>query len=757
MKNSGMTKMTLRDIAKNFLQYLSMIVIVMLAVTLFCGFISNTLTLKKTIDDYYKASNLTDIICQYTSISADDRDFLQSLSGVDEIEYRFYCEGSVNQKSAKIYAADSDNQISVPIIKNGTRGVLVDQNVAKRDYLSIGDEINIEIPYGNTKFSSDFEITGLMNFAEVAATHTTSPVYLDFDVLTAAIAPISKDMITDQVVIKAKSPQIVKDAINAHYQSTGAANLIFVYDRNSMESVIMLNTEVSQSLKMIYVFPVIFLIVSILVILSTIGPLILRERTNIGTLKGVGVSNRRILLHYAFIGVLLCLIGGIIGVVIGPFIIPNVLLIKYSILYSLPRHAPVVFSWLWSIIAILAVSILSLVIGVFVCSKTIKEKPASCMRPLPPRDSFILRHTTRGLKAANKWTIPIKMASRNILLKPIRAVMTVIGVMGCVALLVCSFGIGDTVNNSINLELGGQFKYDISTGYTQNDFVSKIDELENNGQIEYYETTRTYYVSVKAANIKDVKIYVLPANPRLTTINPNGKVLISKSIAEDLGVKAGGEVTLSVSGCSVELTVDEIIQTAYTKGIFVDDASVFGDSLYTSAMWIKASGADMELVNYINTINGTNDALTMETLRGNVHNTISSISTIKLTMMLFAIALAVVVLYNLSLLNVKERVRDIATMKVLGFTQGQIGLSLLYEIMFLVLFGTCVGLMLGFPITYLVLSINKIEVLTFIYRVKSVSYVISAAISLFAAFLINLLFTYRIRRINMIESLKSVE
>jgi len=263
-------------------------------------------------------------------------------------------------------------------------------------------------------------------------------------------------------------------------------------------------------------------------------------------------------------------------------------------------------------------------------------------------------------------------------------------------------------------------------------------------------------MSAQGRNIKDIKIFVLPKSPQLTAINPNGNVMISKSVAEDLQVAEGGMLTLSASGKSFQITIDEIIETSFTKGIFVNDAD-FEDSYYSTGMWIKTSDPSDELIERINGFNGTKDAVTMASLRSGIDKTVSSISTIKATMMIFSILLSVVVLYNLSLLNIKERTRDIATMKVLGFTHGEIGMSLLFEIISLVLLGTGLGLLLGFPVTYLVMSINRIEVLTFIYLIKPASYIISAAISIVTAFVINIIFTRQVRKINMIESLKSVE
>jgi len=771
LKNSAknvdiMGRMTARDIAKNFLQYLSMVVINMLAVTLFCGFVSNALTLDRTLKKYYEDSNLTDIICQFSALTENDRTFFETLD-TDALEYRLYSEGSAGKNSAKIYVCATDNKISLPVIAEGERGVLVDKHVSERDGLSIGSELDVEmpLPLGTTRLV----VTGIMTFTEAAATHTYSPLYIDFDALFETLFPLLPENARqnlyknycNQILIKTPSPQNVKDVINAYYAQAEEHGLVFVSSRDSMESVVMLNGEISQSVKMTCVFPVIFMLVSALVVLSTISPLILRERTNIGTLKSIGIKNSAILLHYSLFGAVLCLIGGVIGVIIGPLIIPNVLLVKYNLIYSIPHFVGIVYSPVWSAVALLAVCASAALIGLLVCFKAVREKPAACMRPPPPKEKFIIAKIYGRSRKGKPRGISQKMAVRNIIVKPARAVMTVIGVTGCLALLVCSFGIGDTVNNSIDFELGVQFKYDVSAAFAKEseaeaDFLTLAEELKNEKKIDAYESYKVFYMSAKAENIKDIKIFALADNSMFTTINPGGKTLISRSVADDLKAEIGEIVTLSAAGRQYSLTIDGIIETAFTKGIFLTDTDgLFDGSFYTLGIWLKTDNADEELLGRLNSLGG--NANTMAKIREDVDKTISSITAIRLTMMVFSITLAVTVLYNLSLLNIKERTRDIATMKVLGFSTGEIARSLLYEIMILVTLCTVCGLFFGYPITILVMTINKIEALTFIYHIKSISYLISAIISLVTAFGINFLFLRSIKKINMTESLKSIE
>lgn len=752
-----MLKMTRRDIIKNILQYLSMIIITMLSVTLFCGFISNAETLKKTVNDYYEKSSLADIVVQFSALSNEDKDFFKTLGA--GYEYRIYTEGSCNQVSAKIYSGK--NSISKPIIEQGEAGVLIASPTKFDSPYRIGGEIKIEIP---NLPAMTFKITGFMLFCEIADANSYMPVYIDEDILDAELKkfspplPTSTEILHNQVIIKTDNPKMIKEKITGYYAGLSNSGYIYTFDRDTMEAVVTLNGEVNTSLNMIYVFPVIFLLVSMLVIMTTLSALIMRERTNIGTLKGLGINKRKIMTHYAGFGAVLCFIGGVMGVIAGPLIIPRVMLIKYTLIYSLPAISQIVFSPLWSIAAVLFVSLLAAAIGFLVSFAVMKEKPAECMRPLPPKNNALLAAAAKKGSAKRSRALSLKMAARNIIIKPSRAVMTVAGVTGCVALLVCSFGIGDTVQNSIDLELGGQFYYDISASCTQSsaqDFLTQVEKMKTDGEIKNYETFKTFYMTAIADSVKEIKVISLKEDSAFTSINPKNGALISKSVADELGVKAGDKLKLTSGGNSYEIELTQVIETAVTKGVFIT-GNGYDENYHTLGIWISAANPQ-NLLDEINEYSGTRSAKSMTQWRQQVDDTVSSINMIKYTMMIFSIALSVVVLYNLSLLNTKERNRSLATMKVLGFSNFETALSLFLEILILTVLGTGLGLLLGMPILYLVLSINKIEFVAFIYHIKPLSYVFSALLSILTAVVINIIFGRRLKKIDMIDSLKSVE
>ncbi len=781
-----MRKMTQREIKHNWLQFLSMIVITLLAVTLFCGFLSNTKTLSYAVDDFYEKTNLCDICVQVYSFTDDDKAYLESLG---DVQYRFYEEGTINGSGAKIYAGGSMDEASISrpqMLDGDATGAVI---ASTGDSFFIGEEVTLSMSFGTLSLDLTATVSGHMNFAEASSDAYTSTVYLTDEYArelissTAAGRFLNLDSLYDQALYKSSDPAALKAQINDYYTEKAGENLIFIYDRSNMETPVMLSGEISQSNKMIYVFPVIFLIVSVFVILTTENRLISDDRTEIGTLKALGLSRREITFHYAGMGAILCLIGGILGAITGPFVVPSVMKAKYTIVYGLIFPAiPRINVW-GSILAVLAIVLLAALIGVLVCMGVVKQTPADSMRPIPPEGKRYKKGQDEDIsqdvpaqntaaqdatpcKKAKKITfagdknLAVKMASRNILIKPFRALVTVLGITGCVALSVCSFGIGDTVDNSIDLELHRQFTYDITTTYSDADFEEKALKIEG---IESVETYTVYYMTCASGDMtKDIKVYNMPASMTMTTIDTSqDKVSISKSTAKYLGVSEGDKITLSASSKTFTYEIDDIIETAVTQGLFLYRDELNNSGLYgTSSAFLRLREGTVctdEMLDEVNEAAGTLQAASVEGRADYIDDKISSISTMEITLMIFAILLSVVVVYNLSLLNIRERTRDIATMKVLGIKNTKIALSLLYEILILAILGTALGLCLGFPVTYLVLSINSVEIMSFIYCVKPISYVYSALISLAAAVIINLIFSIKIPKINMTESLKSAE
>ncbi len=791
-----MFKLTVRELKKNWFQYLSMFVITVLAVTLFLGFISNKLTLEKRAELYYKESNLADLVVQTSGFAASDREYLGNLGA----EYRIFSDGSFkkegkNPETAKIFVAGGE--INKPYLTEraeGKEGIYIDARIAALRGYSLGDKVTVELTTLKTAFEEtakslflygvsgvkepvfEFEIVGLMHSVEVVNIYSCSPVYVSPAAFESALetlffegvtlpSGVSAGLVASMIASGFQTQALIRTdgdvrALKDEIWEAFGDNLIVVLDHDTMEAVVTIDSEVEQSDNMIYIFPVIFFLVSILVIMSSISRLILRERTSIGTFKALGLSNARIVWHYAMLSAVITLFGCLLGALIGPLIVPTVMNIKYRLTFSMPMLSGVVYSAVWTLGTTAVVCLLSILIGVWASRSVIKENPAECMRPKQVvYHPHVSKKQSSG-KAGNHVALSFRMAIRNIRINWGRSLMTIIGVMGCSALLVTSFGIGDTMQSSIDNDYRSLFYYDVFAPYSEVAAV-EADALLESGNIERLETVETYVVTaVGGEKRQDISLYVVAENSQMTKIiEPEKTNTLSKVIAEILGVKVGDTVTFTMGGGSVTYTIEQITETSFSNGFYTTQ-NKFTEELNVPAtsrtLWIKSAEAD-SVRDQINEAVGVEVAKTLQGRIDEVENIISSTNTMKYTLMVFAVLLSVVVLYNLSLLNVKERSRDMATLKVLGFTDFQVALSLFAEIFILTIVGTAIGCVFGYPLMYLVMKLNEVAAMAFVYSIEFVSYIYSVLVSIGTCIVINCMFGLLISRINMTESLKSVE
>lgn len=781
--NKILRKLTRRTIASNFKQFLSVIVIVLLASMLLSGFVTNYYMLNSTVTTYFNDTNLADAWGYVDKVSSEDEEFFAS----ENIKYdkRFYHEtrasisGTSISNNAKVYVYDtkSSNKISNPYKESGKWGCVIDKNVAKNNNIKVGDDelafdVEYTLPVVNKKveFHFSFRITGTMSLDECADIYTAWPVFITEETFLAQLnseicrvlnldnTNIVQEVPYNQVLFKTQTVNGEKQNIDEilskvkSYYETSSSNLVYLFKQDSIESVVMLNSEINQSKKMIYVFPIIFLLVSILIILTTIDQLVLQEKQRIGTLKSIGIPDKKILNHYSSFGAILCFIGSAVGVILGILVIPNVMFIKYKLVYSLPNdYIKLIVPFWWILLIVLGITLLGEIVSKVACFNILHKKPIECLRfQINNSKSF-----KNGKKLKN-LLFPIKMALRNVKIKPLRTFMATIGIAGCVALLLCGFGISDTLNHSVNYDFGNNLKYDINTTYTKSDFEERLSELDG---LLCYEKYERMYVSAKSETlVKNINCYKVIEGSLLTNFRIfSGEAILSKSLANDFGVSVGDTLSLSLGGKTRDVLVTKIMETSVLNGLYVCDDLGFDTVYMTKGMWIKCAKVSQEKVDFVNSINGTDTAKSMAGMMENIESKISSIDIMTTTLKIFAISLAVVVLLNLIFLILKERVREIATLKVLGKDSILIILSIFFEVLFMGVFGSVFGMCFGYPLLILVLSINKVEVMNFLYHINFSSYIFSFALVVLTIVFVMLISLVKVRKINMIESLKSME
>lgn len=828
---SLLNKMLIRSFKKAWAQFIAVIAIGAIAVTLFVGLQANAISFENGVNEVYNEGNLSSLWVTATKYEKEDQEAISSLlEDGEEMEGRLYLPCEAGSKSIYLVVTHSLPKISKPY------GELDAEETSETDFLYFDKELkskyNVggssqyvlgqDIPfslsisaYGVGEFASYLDyflkpsktnifkeekisfsstITGFMSYPEnvTKSSYNTSVVLMSDSVFKKSLVSLVEENFNEvgtkvifavledklgfnslddeyltnpnQYLITVKDQSrvsTIKEKINDYFSKKENNNLYLTTSRNEMPFYVTLNNDVTQARQFTYVFPFVFFAVAILVILTTLSQRVLQERSQIGTMKALGLKKSQIYWHYIRLTCLLTGIGTLIGEILGPIIIPMILGQKYSILYSLPSLS-YTFPVLEGILTAAVFLGISALVTFLICHKEVSLKPVESMRPEPPKIRYRHIHKNKNEKVAK---LSLKMAFRNIRINKVKSLMVIIGVMGCTALLCCGFGIEDTINYGIDHDLSMFYNTDMSVSFKNNLTIDQIKEplLKYDGVKE----VEPYIISTTTAYKKDgpqaeSNIYIIQEDGDTISLKfDHDKIAITQKLSRKAGVNVGDILIFQYNNISYEAEI-ALVQDAFVyHGVYCySDASFFKDTSFKyNTAYVKAKeNVDIEaLADSIEKEVLVSSATTSKERSKAIQDVMSGVSVMTNAVKVFAIMLAIVVLYNLALMNFKERTRDIATLKVLGFSRGEITLSLLFETMSLTAIGVLFGLALGYPFMLLVLGTNIVELVEYMYFIKVLSYVLSFLLTFVVALIVNLVLTKRIKKVMMVESLKSVE
>lgn len=814
-------KKATRDIAHNWKQYSAIILITGIAITLYVGLTSNAESLKQRVNEMYEGGNIADVWTTVTEFNRRDEKAIQEIIGDEgQIDERFVVSAKLNSKTSTAHLSYDYPKVNKPYSTNNESEenfCIIDEslvdffNVDKGDYVPIsfatasllgglnidsqvidflndhlasgGENIfDMSIPGEHDYINMSFLCSGTMVHPENiqrSAYYASGCFLLDTDYFIAQFKKlisinfddyvykffenlVDNYIFVNQYCIKTGntdlSPSQCANKINDYFSKLSTSRLVMSLEINSLASNAAIQQDITQAYQMSLVFPTIFFLVALLVVITTFSQTILKERTQIGTMKAIGISRSQILLHYISITAAIIALGSIIGIILGPIILPAIMDIKYSILYTLPSRYYVV-----SITHLLLSSSLFIATASFmtflISRKESKLNPSQSMRPASPK--IYKKVKVNVIKSISTTFMSVKMAFRNIKVSLAKSMMVIVGVAGCTGLLVCGYGIEDTLNHGVDNDIAIFYTSDImvTLNTTMGSQVDNIKTIEGVNKVEEYTLLPA---SLNDPSQSTVSAYCFAPDTEFFKVEfPIDTVAISQKTAKTTGFKVGDEFTFTIIGKTYVGKVGVIFDGFITHGIFLNAANPNYENIYkikTSAyVDIKDGYSESTVKQSLLSLPGVETARTMEENRTLVNETLSSVFLMTSAVKVFAILLAVIVLYNLALLNYRERIRDIATLKVLGFTRFEIALSLILEIMVLTSIGILFGLFLGKPIEILVLMINSTQLVEFIYTVYPLTYLIAFAITFGTAFAVNIWLTSLTKKVQMVESLKSVE
>lgn len=526
------------------------------------------------------------------------------------------------------------------------------------------------------------------------------------------------------------------------------------------------------------VFPAFFFFVALLVALTTMTRLVEENRGQIGTLKALGYSNAQILSEYVLYGFSASLLGCVLGFAVGFKLFPWAISSAYSMMFTVPTCLTPVR---WEIIAWVApVTISSILLAtVWACWSEFVAKPAELMRPkAPPAGKRILLERIPFVWKRLKFTQ--KVTCRNLFRYKKRLFMTIIGIAGCSALLLTGFGVRDSVNDIVDKQFGEIFRYQVTAITSGADWQSDqgLSEILSN------ETLISSYVGVCDSNgtatMGDGNEEVTICVPQRTSdfsdfillrervgekaIDfPSDGVVLTEKLCNRLSVKVGDEVTLRTADGYVGKVVvrgiaeNHVMAYAYMSAQTYAQAfgiePVFGSILVRSADGVSQSDLVAELMKTDSVLY----ASSTETLRSNFDNSIKSINGVILVLILSAGLLSFVVLYNLTNVNICERRKELATIRVLGFHKKEVERYIFREINVLAAIGTLVGLLVGIWLHSFVVNTVEVDQVMFGRTIHWWSYLFAVGISAVFTFIVNLVMKKVIRKVDMVEAMKSNE
>ena len=540
----------------------------------------------------------------------------------------------------------------------------------------------------------------------------------------------------------------------------------YIFDRNDNSTYTEYIDDTNSIMNLSKVFPLLFFAVAVLISLISMNRMVEETRGEIGTLKSLGFSNIHILNKYLIFSFLATFLGVIIGGLLGVVIIPLMIFKIYKVLFELP---PLILNLnlKYTIIGFIIATICICGTTIYTAMHELKTKPSQLIRPKVPKSGK--RIILERFKFWNKIKFSKKVTIRNIFRYKKRVLVTIFGIAGCTALIVCGFGIKDSIVDIAYTQYGKIFNYDAMV-YV-NDTVD--DEIFNDSKIK----TKVNIENINAkANDYEVNMFIAENNEELRKIvnlkdmNGNkvnlekGKVVVTEKFATLSKLNIGDTVNIiDTDNNTYEYEISNIVENHINHYIFMDKETFeeSNEKFNYNVIFIRTKDLTNKQKDNLSSELLKNDSIInvifVSKLIDTVLHMLDSLDQVVFILIVLASLLAFVVLYNLSNINISERKREIATLKVLGFYNKEVDNYITKENIFLSIIGVFIGLFLGYFLTNIVISTVEIEKCRFIRGISFNSYLYSAIIALSFTFIVDFVTHFTLKRIDMIESLKSVE
>lgn len=559
----------------------------------------------------------------------------------------------------------------------------------------------------------------------------------------------------------------------------------YILDRNSNYGYAEYIQDTDRIANLAKVFPLVFFLVAALISLTSMSRMIEEQRTQIGTLKAIGYNKAQISMKYVIYALLATIIGGVTGMCVGFKLLPKIITMMYQMMYTI-SNAECPFRLDIGITGLVFALVCTIGATIYTCIKELIEKPAILMLPKAPKPGkrILLERITF---IWNRMKFTNKVTARNLFRYKKKFLMTVIGVAGCTSLIIAGFGIRNAIGNMIPDQFGEIFKYEgtvsLKDDLNQDAIVNEENEIKDIEKVS--KTLTCYMTAVETTQMESTQTINLMVTDRIDELKDfvslrarnnkkneytlsNDSVIISEKLAKLLNANVGDKITIKdTDDIEKTVTVGNITENYIYHYMYMSSNlynSIYGENEYKpNTILIKEEQeitldeednigkiilADESNVVGVTFLSSTKDIFSM---------VMDKMQLVVYILIIAAGLLAFAVLYNLSNVNISERIRELATIKVLGFYNKEVFNYVAKETRILTVIGILLGLLGGYFLAMYAVKTCELDMLMFDYNIGIMSFIYGVVITIVFAEIVNIAVNRTLKKISMIESLKSID
>jgi putative ABC transport system permease protein len=763
----------LRDVSEHRFSFIAIVCVCALGIAIFSGMNLYVSTVQNELDRAYSRANLADYWVYKPGITEDDLTKILAINEVDQAERRKIIElplAGYEGSALRLHGMEGRGRINLPELLDGsfidereTGALLLDNRFAEANGISVGDVLFLGAGEGKSAFS----VKGIIRSAEYVSytpNGLTIPDYKKYGFAYTNARSLPQTGFNELVIIEDR----VTSQADFAAQIRSALGSVSIIDRQRQESVGKIEDDLNGNRQIGTMFPIVFFLTAALVTWITVGRMLETQRQNLGTLRSLGFSKREMISRYMLYGILITVPSMAAGWLVSRYVIAQTLYNIATKYYTLEASGVDLFSW-----HILAASVGVVLVtcgAVFLtCRKTLSAMPAALIRPKPPAHGHRIL-LERIVPLWGRLSFSGKIVARNLFRNKARMVMGILGIAGSSALILCGFGIMSSISALIDRSFTDIIRYSaevkLKTPLSRVETAELVKTVKN---ADGFTTASSFTVSLNGNGGNQQSAYLVVLEDEQTALSfkdlagnavslPVSGALITPRMASSLNVSVGSEfIAETADGMVIPLSVAGIVDFPIGNEIYIGETAfqeisdipfsvrvffIYGDGLELDALRADPRVALAE---------------TKEEMRANLSIVLEILRGIQGILIVFSCLLSFAVLIVLGRLNFDERIRELATLKVLGFKVNEMKRLVLSENIWITLIAIPLGAALSYALLRAVLSLATSAEMEIAPTVSIFGLLSGSALTLIFTLFVNDLMGRQLRGIDMVSSLKSVE